>query len=376
MTRILVSAEGQADNVGDSVLRRGLLDTLRAHGHLVVRLADSTPDYVNGLRLSADDEVITSQALWRQAVMAAARQGDVLAHNAGEALLERGWALGYARMAPVLTLARLRGGHALHLGYGMRAPNALWGAVVRAALAPCDLVTWRDDASRRWVGSGATAPDWAYAAGPTSPTGDAPGTSVADLPSPGRDLLAVSLRGDRELPSDAWAATVRSIAADRRLTIAVAPQVGRDRARAAELATRLGGTLVDDEDWSHDAVEARVRAVYRRAAAVVSDRLHAVVMGHTEGAVPVGLGRSVSKIARTLATVGLAHAAIPDGDARDMIPAVHALVDEPAVAHASADDARDRLVALSAQIGRLLHGERTTSRSAAGASPVTAVDSP
>lgn len=368
MTRILVSAEGQTDNVGDSVLRRGLLDALRPHGRLVVRLAETTDEYVTGLRLHPEDTVVSSRAQWQQEVLAAARRGDVLAHNAGEALLTRGWALGYARMAPLLALARLRGGHAVHLGFGLRAPHPVWGPVVHAALAPCDLVTWRDDDSRRWAGTGSTAPDWGWAAGPTGPGGTHPGTAVADLPTSGRDVLALSMRGDRAVPSDAWFATVRAVAADRGLTVVVAPQVGRDRARAAELAARLDGELVDADDWAHDAVESRVRAVYRRAALVVSDRLHAVVVGHTEGAVPVGLGQGVAKIGRTLATVGLARAAVPADDAAVAVPAVHALLDDRDAVLTAADDARDRLVALAERVGRLVHGGRRTDGTSAVAS--------
>lgn len=364
MTRILVSAEGQTDNVGDSVLRRGLLDALRPHGELVVRLADTTDDYVTGLRLRPEDTVVTSRAQWQQEVLAAARRGDVLAHNAGEALLTRSWALGYAKMAPLLALARLRGGHAVHLGFGLRAPHPVWGPVVRAALAPCDLVTWRDDDSRHWAGTGTTAPDWGWAAGPTGPGGTLPGTSVADLPTPGRDVLALSMRGDRATPSDGWCATVRAVAADRGLTVVVAPQVGRDRERAAELARRLDGELVDGDAWAHDVVEARVRDVYRRAALVVSDRLHAVVVGHTEGAVPVGLGPGVAKIGRTLATVGLRAAAVETDDPAVAVPAVHALLDDRTSVLAAADAARDRLTTLADEVGRLVHGPAGAARTA------------
>lgn len=372
MTRILVSAEGQTDNVGDSVLRRGLLEALRPHGRLVVRLADTTDEYVAGLRLHAEDTVVRSRRQWQQEVVAAARRGDVLAHNAGEALLARGWALGYARMAPLVTLARLRGGHAVHLGFGLRAPHPVWGPVVRASLAPCDLVTWRDDDSRRWAGTGTTAPDWGWAAGPTGPGGTHPGTAVADLPSPGRDTLAVSMRGDRPTPSDAWFATVRAVAAERGLTVVVAPQVGRDRARAAELARRLDAELVDADDWSHDVVEERVRAVYRRAALVVSDRLHAVVVGHTEGAVPVGLGPGVAKIGRTLATVGLRGAAVPAEHVPDAVTQVHALLDDRVAVLAAADAARDRLVELAARVGTLVHGPTAPATSVPVPSPAPA----
>ncbi|WP_028050853.1 polysaccharide pyruvyl transferase family protein [Cellulomonas sp. URHD0024] len=347
MTRVLVSAEGQVDNIGDSVLRRGLLDALRPLGELVVGLRGSTPDYASGLGLHDSDEVVSSSGEWRSLVASQTRRGCGFAYNAGEAQLTRGWGVTYARLAPLLVLNRLRGGHAVHLGFGLRSEDRFWARVMRLSLAPCELVTWRDAASRDWVGTGTVAPDWAYAAGPAAPDG------VAELPTSGRDVLAVSLRFDRPAPSAAWLKTVRAVADDRGLRIVAIAQVERDRPRAADLARLLDGDLVDWTGTAHADVEVQVRSVYRRSALVVSDRLHAVVMGHTEGAVPVGLGTdSVAKLDRTLSAVGVTGAAFVAGDdvAGD-ISRVHDLLERRAEVLGCADTAGSRLAAVR---GRLL----------------------
>lgn len=350
MTRVLVSAEGQVDNVGDSVLRRALLDALRPAGDLVVNVSGSTPDYITGLDLQAGDRTVGSRSEWRSLVVAGTRQGCGFAYNAGEAQLTRDWGITYARLAPLLILNRLRGGHAVHLGFGLRSDSRLWAHVLRLSLAPCELVTWRDASSRAWVGTGTVAPDWAYAAGPSAPDG------VAALPTSGRDVLAVSLRFDRPPPSAAWVATVRAVADERGLQVVAVPQVERDRPRAADLARVLGGDLVEWDGTAHRVVEAQVRAVYRRSALVVSDRLHAVVMGHTEGAVPVGLATgSVAKLDRTLSAAGVAGAAFVAGDdtAAD-VARVHGLLERRAAILASADTAATRLAALRAHVHDLL----------------------
>jgi hypothetical protein len=147
------------------------------------------------------------------------------------------------------------------------------------------------------VGRGTVAPDWGYAFGTQDLTVARTGED--------RPVLAVSLRGDRPAPGAVWIDTVRALATDRSLDVVVVPQVGRDLPRARELAADLGGELVAWDGIDHAAAEKMERDVYRRASFVVSDRLHALVLGHTEGALPVGLAPgSAGKLERSLATVG------------------------------------------------------------------------
>jgi len=64
--------------------------------------------------------------------------------------------------------------------------------------------------------------------------------------------------------------------------------------------------IVAWDGGAHDALEPVIRDIYRRAEFVVSDRLHALVIGMTEGALPVGatVGSS-EKLDRTFLGAGI-----------------------------------------------------------------------
>lgn len=302
MRDVFVSARGQHDNLGDSVLRRGLLDALRPLGSLHVNVAGLSDGYLGALGLGADDVLVREG--WGGLLVRGAARGYVYGFNAGETYANPAYAAHCAKMAPLLALSRARGGSAFHVGLGLRSPNRAWAGVLRASLAVCDELAWRDAQSLRWVGRGRVAPDWAYASGAPDDVVRA-GTETA-----ARGLMVVSLRFDRPRPDERWLAVVRRLAHDRGLDVVVAPQVGRDSQRAAELASALDGDLVDWDGVDHAKAELRVRELYSRAQLVVSDRLHALIIGHTEGAVPLGLGTAdVGKLRRTLAVVGLSDCA-------------------------------------------------------------------
>ena len=347
MNDILVSGKGQPDNLGDSVLRRGLLDALRRHGDLVVSVIDLPDAYLSGLGLQPGDTTVASRPEWQQRVARSCLSGCLYAFNAGEAQLTAGYAASYLKMLPLLVANRLRGGRAVHVGFGLRAPNATWGRAMRAVLAACQEVAWRDADSRRWVGVGTVEPDWAYACGTPD---DAPGRRRWE----DRDVLAVSLRFDRAAPGPVWFDIVRTVAREAGLRVVAVPQVERDIPRARELAAELGGEVLEWDGHDHAVNEARVRAVYQRSRLVVSDRLHAVIMGHTEGAVPIGLGtQSVAKLERTLAPVGLHGVTFTqdDVDVAEGVRRVHAALERHEEIVGYAATARARLDALASRLG-------------------------
>jgi len=344
---VLVSARGQSDNLGDSVLRRGLLDALRPLGRLVVNV-DGLPDgYVAALGLQAQDLLVRDRRDWARRTLSGAWGGAVYGFNAGETYATAGYAGHLLKTAPLITVSRLRGGAGLHVGLGLRAPHRLWGRVLGAALLPCDVVAWRDGDSRAWAGRGDVAPDWGYAFG----TPDLSAARSGD----GRPVLAVSLRGDRPAPGAVWIDAVRALASQRSLEVVVVPQVGRDLARARELAADLDGELVPWDGVDHAAAEKVVRDVYRRASFVVSDRLHALVLGHTEGALPVGLAPgSAGKLERSLSAVGATGVAFTTGglSVAEVVARVEAidsrrpeLVDAVAAARTGLEGLRARMLA-------------------------------
>ena len=314
--KVFASALGQVDNVGDTALRRAFLDAVRPAGELQVFVGSRDEGYLTGLGLKPDDTLYRSSDQWRSALSGSAARGPIIhAFNAGEMELERAYALRYLRLAPLLAMNRLRGGHAVHAGFGIRTPTP-WKLPIAGVLRMCDIVSWRDAASRDVMGLGGVAPDWAFALG--SPDDEL----LADQASR-RDTLAVAIRYNDLAPDDRWIASIRSLADTLGLRITVAAQILRDGPLAEQLAERLGGDACTWVGTDHAGQEDRLRALYRRSGVLVTDRLHGAVMAVTEGALPLALGRAPrSKVTRTLEAVGIAGVAV---DSR--LADVDALVD-------------------------------------------------
>ncbi|WP_022894018.1 hypothetical protein [Agromyces subbeticus] len=286
---------GQSDNVGDSMLRRVYADRLRVLGRLSAWVGAPESGYAAGLRLGSD-EVASSYAKWcAEFARTAATGNGVFAFNAGEFVPTRRYVAGVAALLPLILLLKLRGGHIVWLGAGVRRtrPGFTWPFSLLARWS--DLLLWRDATSVRLMGRGGTMPDWAFAS-----RGRSPEESTAT-----RDLLTVSLRGDREPPGDRWVEAVRSLAERLDLAVVVVVQVARDQSAAEVLATRLGSPLHSWATENHWEQELAVRALYRRSRLVLSDRLHALVMGMTESAVPLGWCESAGdKITRHFDVIG------------------------------------------------------------------------
>lgn len=295
---IFVIAGGQDDNIGDVVLRRRMLAALndRVPRHIFVHRASA--GFREGLGLKPDDRIYDEYRTWLLACTWAALTSKVLiAHNAGEVVGNRDIARRELSLLPASLLARLRGGDVVRIGSGIRDATGRWMPVIRF-LGRLDTTTlWRDEASRAFFGRGDVAPDWAF--------DDRLPHALSGQTVP-RRYLAVSMRSDRPAPTAAWFDAVRSVAATRGLEIVVVSQVRRDNALGSELADRLGARQVRWEDASHLEQERTVREVYRQSALVVSDRLHALVIGLVEGAVPVGaIAWEDVKLARHFGAAGI-----------------------------------------------------------------------
>ncbi|KAA9084157.1 polysaccharide pyruvyl transferase family protein [Microbacterium radiodurans] len=268
----------------------------------------------------------------------------VVAFNAGEMQLNRMFAKSYARHALLIARARRSGGYGVHAGMGIRQRTVL-GRPIGAMLRLCDVVSWRDRCSRTWAGVGDVTADWAFA------IGDGP----SDLLSRSqRDLLAVSLRGDRVRPSRGWLDTVESVATSNSLTPTVIVQVERDNELATSICADRGWDISPWTGGAHATQEQAVRHLYRRSHAVISDRLHALVIGATEGAVPVAFApSSVAKARRTLDAVGLAKfaPALSPGTSTDAAAsAIGALLSERQSVVTSVERARNDLRGLAERL--------------------------
>ena len=298
--QVFVRVTGQADNIGDSLLRRGLIRALRAQGdlHLLVRALPES--YVDGLGVQSEDALYTEEGEWLRAAKKAGRFGRVaFVMNAGEFQLNRGYAIQYLRYLPAILRARRSGGFAAQLGAGIRSDALRWKPIIQLVLRSMDRVGWRDAESRDALGLGGVMPDWGFDEG--SPAAWLEGQGIARA----RPWLSVSMRGDRPFPSDQWFDLVSALAAQHGLRPRIVVQVASDTKRALEIGIRLNAEVIALQGSLHSQQETAVRAQYQDSSVVVSDRLHALVVGVTEGAIPLALVDGGSrKIAKHFAVVG------------------------------------------------------------------------
>ena len=370
MAEIFAVGRGQYENIGDIILRRQLLEWVRpANGRLHVYVGASPDGYDEGLGLVPGDVVYRSFTKWYGAALAAASRGEACyVFKPGEIQLTLIGMKEHISMLPLLSLIRLRGGRAVRAGVGSRNFAPVPRALMRPSIALSDLTLWRDVKTADYMGVGAAMPDLAFGEG----AGDGEIEQFA-RDAAGRDVLVISLRADENppYPSQLWLDGVRAYAARNSLEIWAVTQVYVDNERSRRLAADLGGQLLGWDDMSgHDVQEAKLRALYRRAAIVLSDRLHVIVAAFTEGAVPVGaLSNSSDKIERHFATIGITGVTIRT--TADSEPEVVAALEGLAARRAEMFDrlrsARVELREIMSLVQRTLDGTTRLSESARSA---------
>lgn len=313
--RAFVWATGQDDNIGDSLLRRPYVRAVGNGQGASVWVRDASPSFVAGLGLSSEDTVVRSWGRWYwQCAVAAVRGRATIAINAGEMRVSHRGAIKITLLLPIMAIARLRAGRALWIGAGVPASEqSALVAIYRTAARMATFTRWRDAASAELMGTGAVAPDWAFAEG----------SDVAQWPEQhDRDLLTLTLRGDRPFPSAEWWSWVDHTAQSLGLTVVAVVQVARDTGYAQRAASEHGAQLVDwPAGLDHAAQEARLRELYGRSLLTIADRLHALVMAATEGSIPLSwVPSSTGKSRRHFDAVGMETAGQFEGASPSLLP--------------------------------------------------------
>lgn len=349
---VYVWCTGQDDNIGDVVLRRRLLDELRPFGRLHVFLSDASHEFVDALGLAQDDVVYRAHEEWKAALAAHARRGPVLSvGKPGELQVDR---VALRRSLRRLFLNRRvarHGGLVVQLGVGARRQPDRLMSLFRLAFRYHDKILWRDPQSQAHFKLGSVMPDWGFADfGPLRPAAPALGDSP-------RDLLAISMRGDRPLPGRAWQEAVRTFCQESGLKPVLVTQVRRDGERSRILAHELEAYLVDWDDQTHAAQEIRLRDIYARSALTLSDRLHVLIVALTEGSVPLCLlDREEHKIGRHFDAVDYPGASLDVSDLRSdgIVRHLHAAQARVAEARAARAAAIDMIGAVGQDLRRLV----------------------
>lgn len=302
---------GHVRNVGDSALRRAYVCALRESGPVRVWSGAPGSGYESGLELQ-DGEASRSFASWlRELAVAIVRSRPSIAFNAGAFGVTKAYLGGLILLLPLLVALRARGGRIIWVGAAVsRRRGALsrpFDALARAA----DLLVWRDTVTPVLMRRGETAPDWAFglSAGGLWTRDPARPTPVDERP-----YIAVALRGDRPAPGEDWLDAVEDLSRRLGRQVVCVAQVADDDELAATLAVRLGGQHARWGSEDHKRQEQAVRAWYSDSALVLSDRLHALIIAATEGAVPLGwTDRRTTKTAVHMDLVGAPWASVGEG---------------------------------------------------------------
>jgi Polysaccharide pyruvyl transferase len=297
MPELFVLGTGQDDNVGDVVLRREYFDRLRSVGHLHIFMGLASADFLDGLRLRDSDTVYTSYRQWHAAAWRALFRGTVwYVDKPGQLQLDRQTFRHQLKLLPLIVGIRLRKGQVLRLGLAMRALEPKYLRYLRPLFRLSTLIRWRDTSTSSAFNFGATGPDWAFGWDKTK----------QDTLDAERADIVVTYRGDRDPPSERILDLISAMARDGSRRVLVVSQVRRDAERSSYLAHRLNAELVPwPAERSLADHEEALRDVYRKSVLVISDRLHALIVGMTEGAVPLCItDRGEPKVERHLDAAG------------------------------------------------------------------------
>ncbi len=295
MRDLFVQPSGQDDNLGDSVLRAGFLTALSHEGiQTHAYLEGQTSDYTAGLPTDGNVRFYRRRDQWLR--VSSSASCPAYAVNPGEINPDAGQLYPAVDKAGEMHRVVRRGGVVIAAGIGLRDVQS--GGSVRFArvLQKAAIMSWRDQGSRDAAGFGEVNPDWGFALG---------ADAASWLERSQRQHIAVTLRFDRPWPGSSWIEAIRSFARRTGTSIITLAQVSRDAPRAVFLAEELGGEYRAAPSTRHDDVDKHVRAIYGRSLAVVSDRAHALIMGASEGAYPIGTASDPQKIERILAAAGV-----------------------------------------------------------------------
>ncbi len=268
------------------MLRRRLLNVLLnqpdTEGQsLHVYVGSASAGFIKGLGIPVDAHVYTSKTVWLLAMVmnTLQRRPPVLVFNPGEVQLNLKTTVAYMSLWVPAAIIRLRGGAVVRTGTALdnrvTQPIAVLAKLaVRVANLATSIGSWRDVASRDEFGAGRLVPDWAI----EKPSEDKDGYR--------RTLLAVTYRSDRRHAFDEYAIKrIREMAERYELKVIVYCQVRRDQVAMQKLAKDQGWEYIA---WAsttpHLEQEIIVRDLLKKSRFVCSNRIHALIIGLTEGA--------------------------------------------------------------------------------------------
>ena len=276
---VFLTIAAQEDNLGDVAIRQQMVNLVTAdRTRLHISRGAMSDEYVDAFDFPAGADMYrTRRNQLVQLLRSTARGRAVILFPPGPYPVTSIRA-GLRSLASVglSLLVRARGGFSMTIGKSIRGTNLIACGVEKALVFSSNLYVARDLVSSSVLNRPIRhAPDLALL------------DAIASTPGPSR-FVAVSLRSDRSVDKKLLH-RVAEWADDHGLTLAFVTQVRRDDDQHRQLASEIGGVLVDWGERTHREQMIRVQETYCKAAIVVTDRLHAALFGAIAGAVPIGL---------------------------------------------------------------------------------------
>ncbi|KJL47553.1 Polysaccharide pyruvyl transferase [Microbacterium hydrocarbonoxydans] len=293
---------GPDGNLGDILIRRASLEWVRTPSGVSAFVGSHPQSWLDAMDFTAQDTMVFGGSRERIVWLLKGAFGPkkpILVTDPGETWVGRNRLPHHLFHLAVGLVIKARGGAIIIPPHALAQQRAASKSTITLSLHRlfarlADVCLWREPWSKAEARTGVLVPDIAFSRNPRA---------GADT----RDLLIVSLRGDRPLPSRQALDAIRSVGQSTGLEVVAVSQVDVDDERAQTLSSILQTRAViwDPED---QASAERVSQAYDRAALVISDRLHVLILGLLSGAMPVELAPSPErKIAAHFSTIGLDH---------------------------------------------------------------------
>lgn len=278
---VYCSIAAQWDNLGDIEIRKVAVQWYAESGSsLVVYVGDMPESYIATFDLPAGTLIVRKSArygmhLWRDIV----RRRASIAFAPGPQVLSHNFRSISKTILNMINVGgvKISGGKAVAVGRSLRGAGVVAINLERTLIRMFDIYTVRDDVSSGVVHRDLRrTPDLAFF-----------GVSSA-VEAAKRSKVVMSFRGDRLVDSSQVKNLVGLIRESGHSPIFVS-QVKRDDDQHAALAAAADAPAVLWGERSHSAQLDEVERQYSNTHAVISNRLHALLMGLQHGALPIGV---------------------------------------------------------------------------------------
>lgn len=287
MRRLFCSIAAQADNLGDIVIRKIVIDAFVAKGYAPVVYTGRMPaDFLEAFDLAeVVDQTREVRTFVKRLVFCLLKRNIDLLFAPGPTVLRDRFVPIAKRIGMLIAIAcvRFSGGRVYSLGRAFRGSGIVSGFLEVASNRMFTSSTVRDEVSSRTLGAAIRfVPDMAFAHQPYGEWG----LERERKQDHDRKYVAISLRNDRMVAPEDLAPLVEGARSRGLLPIFVS-QVARDDEQHERLSASLGVESLLWKNRTHQEQLAAVEAMYRRSHVLLSNRLHGIILGMCHGAFPV-----------------------------------------------------------------------------------------